>query len=159
MTKRSSLIALAALATLGLSALTPTDASAFGWRGGGYHVGHFGHFGHFGYGYGWHPGGGYNFHRTYWGYRWWPHSWYPRWRFFPRPVVVGGGVIGGGAAYAAAAPTSAPAAGPAPQAAAPQCLTKNYLPNGTVVFADMCTQEQAVGPTNGEPPQGQPGAH
>jgi hypothetical protein len=31
------------------------------------------------------------------------------------------------------------------------CLTKQYLPNGAVAFADMCTQEQAVAMPNGQP--------
>jgi len=154
MKTRASILALAATAALGLSALTPTNASAWGFHGGGfrggYHFGHFGHwggFGHYGWrGYGWRYG--YGFRHAYWGgYRWWP-----RWRFYPRPIIYGGG---GGAAFAAAGP--APAA--APQAPAPQapanCLTKSYMPNGTVVFADMCTQEQGIGQPNG----GQPGAH
>ena len=154
MKTRASILALAATAALGLSALTPTDASAWGFHGGGfrggYHFGHFGHWGGFGH-YGW-RGYGYGFRHAYWGgYRWWP-----RWRFYPRPIIYGG--LGGGAAFAATGP--APAA--APQAAAPQapanCLTKSYLPNGTVMFADMCTQEQGVGPVNGAQPQGQPGS-
>lgn len=155
MKTRASILALAATAALGLSALTPTDASAWGFHGGGfrggYHFGHFGHWGGFGhYGYGWR---GYGFRHAYWGgYRWWP-----RWRFYPRPIIYGG--LGGGAAFAATgpAPAAAPPA-PAPQAPA-NCLTKSYLPNGTVMFADMCTQEQGMGPANGgQQPQGQPGS-
>jgi hypothetical protein len=47
------------------------------------------------------------------------------------------------------------ASAPAPQAQ-PNCLVKQYLPNGAVAFADTCTNEQAVAMPNGAP-QGQPG--
>ncbi len=45
------------------------------------------------------------------------------------------------------APTTviAPAAIPAPC----NCLTKNYTPNGLVVFADICTKESASAPVDG----------
>ena len=51
---RKSLLALTAVAALGVSALAPTQASAK-WFGGGWH-GHHGHHGHFG------------FYKPYWGY-------------------------------------------------------------------------------------------
>jgi len=43
----------------------------------------------------------------------------------------------------------------APAAQQPNCLTKRYLPNGAAEFADMCTQEQAIGMPNGQPGPGQ----
>ncbi len=80
-----------------------------------------------------HPGWGYN-HWRYWGH------WY---RF--RPVVFGG---------APGAPVAAgPVSAPGPVTAAPQaptgscnCLTKQDLPNGGVLFADICTQQSAIAP-------------
>jgi hypothetical protein len=41
-----------------------------------------------------------------------------------------------------------------PAAQQPNCLVKRYLSNGTVEFADMCTQEQAIGAPNGQPGPG-----
>jgi len=144
MKTRTSLLALAATAALALSALTPTNASAWG-RFGGWHGYHHGFHGY--------RHGFYGYHHAFWGrYHWWPYRWYPRWRWYPRPIIYG--AVGAGAAYAVAAPAVAPAA-PAAQPTG-SCLTKNYLPNGSVMFADMCTQEQAVAPTNGPPAQ--PGA-
>jgi hypothetical protein len=164
MKTRMALLALAATATLATSALVPTQASAWGFHGGfhaGFHPG-------FRAGCCWRPGGfhpGYHFGWRGWGYRaafwhahpypirWWPRwGYYPRWHWYPRPIVYG---AVGGAAIAAAAtvPAATPAAAPAPN-----CLTKQYLPNGAVQFADVCTQEQAVGGPSDAPPPGQPGA-
>ena len=82
------------------------------------------------------PGYGYGPRWPRYGY--WGH-WY-RWH----PVYLGGGVP------VAAAPA---AAMPGPAAAAPQaptgncnCLTKQDLPNGGVLFADICTQQSAITP-------------
>jgi hypothetical protein len=158
MKTRMALLALAATATLATSALTPTQASAWGFHGGfragccwrgGFHPGFF------------HPGlrFGWGFRHAYWGiYHPWPRvyprwGWYPRWHWYPRPVVYG--AVGAAAVAAATVPVAAPAAAPAPQ---PNCLTKQYLPNGAVEFADVCTQEQAIGTPNGAQPPAQPGA-
>ena len=173
---RTSLLAIAATAAIAMSALTPTNASAWGRFGGhfgGFHGGfrgfHFGfrgpilshyHFGHWGYGrYHWGFGG----YRWRYGYRWG----YPRfgcYRFgwcypHPRPIIGGPG-FGVGALAATAAPIAAPVQQPVAQQ--PNCLVKQYLPNGAVQFADVCTQEQAIAMPNGAPnamPQqpGQPG--
>jgi len=161
---RTSLFAIAATAAIAISALTPTNASAWG-RGVGFHAGfrgfHFGYHGgfyrHFPYRFG-HWGFG-RYHFGY-GYRWWPR--YGCWRFgwcypHPRPIVYG--ALGAGA-VAATVPAAAPVATPPAQ---PNCLVKQYLPNGAVEFADVCTQEQAVAMPNGAPnampmqPPGQPG--
>jgi len=185
---RTSLFAIAATAAVAISALTPTNASAWGhfggfhggFRGGfhggfrgfhgfgGFHGGfrgfHFGfrgpivshfpyRFGHWGYG---------RYHWGFGGYRWG----YPRiggcWRFgwcypHPRPIVYGG--LAAGALAATAAPVAAPMAAPVQQPVAqqPNCLVKQYLPNGAVQFADVCTQEQAVAMPNAMQPPGQPG--
>src|SRR5580704_9862546 len=164
---RTSLLAIAATAAIAISALAPTNASAWGRGGfhegfhGGFHAFHFGYrggfynhfpcrFGHWGF-------GGYRFG---YGYRSWPHyGWWPRYRFWPRPI--GYGAFGGGALATTAAPAAAPAATQTAQQ--PNCLVKQYLPNGAVQFADMCTQEQAIAMPNGAPnampmqPPGQPG--
>lgn len=42
----------------------------------------------------------------------------------------------------------APAATPAPGPCT--CLTKNYTPDGLVVFADVCTKESASAPVDGK---------
>ena len=65
--------------------------------------------------------------------RWhWGHYWYD-WRFLrDRAVYVGG-------------PAVAPVSVAQPVAASSQsCLTKEYLPDGRALFADICTHEEAV---------------
>jgi len=79
-------------------------------------------------------------HRPIWGHnhwRYWGH--WNRWH----PVVYGGAPIG----PVAAAPAASPAAA-APQAptGSCNCLTKQELPNGGVLFADICTQQSAIAP-------------
>ena len=153
MSIRNTTIALAALAMLAGTALTSTSASALGGHGFGGHMGH-----------GPVVGGGrfhfdhrfpiwdrYHFQHRFpiWGYRNWP-----RWRFgyyrfwrFPRPVVIGGtaGVV---------TTTAASARASAPAARQTSCLTKDYAPDGTVIFKDLCTNEEGVGAPQGAPPQG-----
>ena len=64
----------------------------------------------------------------------WPHWHRHHHRYWiPYPVIVGGGT----AAYAATTTVrSAPC----------NCLTKEYLPDGSVLFKDLCTKEAAVSP-------------
>jgi hypothetical protein len=69
----------------------------------------------------------------------WPRR--PHWHrhhhrhWVPYPVIVGSGVT----AYAATATVrSAPC----------NCLTKEYLPDGGVLFKDLCTKEMAVSPSS-----------
>jgi hypothetical protein len=151
---RTSLLAIAATAAVAISAFTPTNASAFGHFGGGYHGGFHGHFGyhggfyrHYPYRFGHYGWGGYR-----WGfgnrYRWW----YPRYgyRWYPRPII-NGGLGAGPLAATSAVPT---AAQPMSAAQQPNCLVKQYLPNGAVQFADTCTQEQAIAMPNGQPGPG-----
>ncbi len=149
MLTRKTLLAIAATAALGASALGTTEASAWGFHGFRYHA-HFGsHFGsHWAfhrYGYHW----GYR-HFYRWNYGWYrPHWWRYRWISYHRPYLYG--AVGAGVA---AAPISAavqrPMAQPVQQAQAPgNCLVKQYLQNGSVVFQDICTQETAVAPTPG----------
>jgi hypothetical protein len=112
MLRKSTLLALAASAALGLAALSPTAASAHGGfgHGGGFHGG------------GFHGGfhGGYGFHRYVGWHR-------PIW--YARPVV-----------YAAVRPVAV--ASPAPCT----CLSKEYTPEGAVLFKDRCTNEAAMNP-------------
>jgi hypothetical protein len=164
MSIRKSVFALAALATLGTSALAPTSASAFGFGGhigGGHFGGHFGGFGHlggFGHFGGFHFGG---FHGIWhgaglhpgpicsWGcgypgrYHWWPRF-YPRYGYGYRGGAIYGAGVGPSVNYAAPAPApaSAPTSG---------CLTKQELPDGTALFQDLCTQEQAETQPQGAP--------
>ena len=82
-------------------------------------------------------------HRPFpiWGHgpRWprygsWGH-WY-RWH----PMYLGGGVP------VAAAPAAAIPAAPQAPTGNCNCLTKQDLPNGGVLFADICTQQSAIAP-------------
>jgi hypothetical protein len=63
----------------------------------------------------------------------WSHPWMCR-----RPVHI----VRYGGYYPVAAATLAPA----PVAASCTCLRKTYLPNGAVLFQDVCTNESAVNP-------------
>jgi len=68
----------------------------------------------------------------HWGHRWgYGYGW--------RPVIYGGAPV----ASVAPAPAAMPAA--APQAAS-ACLTKQNLPNGAVLFQDVCTHQSAIAP-------------
>ena len=136
MNLKTSLLALAAVVALGTTALTSTSAEAHGkgFHGGGkgFHGGHF-HKGH-GHGHGHfhkhhHHGHG-HFHRHHRHVHWHGH-WRHRHIYYPRPVVY--------------------AARPVVYSAAPTvnrctCLTKEYTPEGAVLFKDICTNEAAINP-------------
>jgi hypothetical protein len=139
MSRKSIILAVAALASLGTIALSSTSASAFGHGGGfgGFHAGGSTHMSSFrGTGF---RGGGFGFHRI--GY-FHPH-WYPHYRFGWRNHYWAAPVIATGiAAGYSTAPTWNRCT----------CLTKEYTPDGAVVFKDLCTQETATnGPANGGP--------
>jgi hypothetical protein len=140
MLNRSSFLALAAITALGVAALAPTSASAFGGRGGG---GHFG--GHVGGGqFGGHFGGG-HFGGHFGGERFvnnYHQHWRWNWRrpgYYGVPVAVGAATVATGAVYAAAPRTPAPSC---------TCLTKEYLPDGSLLFKDVCTNEAAMAAGN-----------
>ncbi len=130
---RNALFALAAVVSLGtLSVATSSDALA--WGGGG-----------------WKKPGGPGVVKPWpkpwpkpgWGKPYWPHWRHGYWRrhyYYAAPVVVGAGY----AAYRAA---------PA-QPNLCSCLTKEYTPEGQVVFRDKCTNEIAVAPVSGVQQQG-----
>jgi hypothetical protein len=114
---RKTAIALVTIGTLATTALAPTGASAF-------YGGHGGYSGH-----------GYSVHATmirrlgppilqpphhypHWHFGWHRHYWV-------EPVVATGYVAPGRCT----------------------CLTKDYLQDGSVVFRDVCTKEEAMAPS------------
>jgi hypothetical protein len=119
MLRKSTLLAVAASAALGLAMLAPTAASAHGGHGGGG-----GHGGHGGGGWGGHGG----YHQWHYGYR------RPIW--YARPVV-----------YSVARPVAVSSPGPC------TCLSKEYTPEGAVLFKDRCTNEAAMNPPAQPAPQ------
>lgn len=137
--KSLALGASAAIVALGAALFAPTSASAFGHNGGGMHGG-----GHGG-GYGGHPhstgGGGHrvpNYHRFPQGHTHYPHRIPHRRIGFRHPGWIAAPVM--------AAPMIAVAR---PVAAAPgpcTCLSKEYTPEGRVLFKDRCTNEAAINP-------------
>jgi hypothetical protein len=127
MFRKSVLLAVAASAALGLAVLGSTDAFARGHGGGGHGGGRGGHGIHGGGG-GMRMHGGGHFRHVHRHHRHW-HRHYVRWH---RPVVYGGY-----ATYAVARPAIA---GPC------TCLTKEYTPEGAVLFKDRCTNEMAMNP-------------
>src|SRR5262245_30914932 len=126
---RKLILAAAALATLGTAALSATEASAFGFRHGGFH--HFGfrsHWSHFShYRYHWH------WNRYHFAYHRWPHYRPYYWRTDWRGPAYYGAV--------SSAPVQAPVQIAAPRPARPACIVKQYSPQGAVMFIDRCTQE------------------
>jgi len=139
MLRKSTLLAVAASAALGLAMLSPISASAHGggghggghgggMHGGGHGGGHGGHGGHGGWGHhgGWSHGGFARHHHRH--YRW-RVGYYHRPIWYAQPVVYGG--------YTVARPIT-----PGPCT----CLTKEYTPEGAVVFKDRCTNEEAMNP-------------
>jgi len=135
---RKSLLAIAAIASFGALALASTDASARGFGGGGFRGGGM----HAG---GMHVGGGvrsvgfrggHSFRRIVHVRPHW-HHWHHRWHFgWRRPYWVTPVIGAGVATYPVAAPTYNRCT----------CLTKEYTPEGAVVFKDLCTQESAMNP-------------
>jgi hypothetical protein len=127
MSTRTSLFALAAIAALGTTTLAPTSASALGFGGhfGGHVSGHFGvhYWGHgYSYNHWWHP---YPWHFCHFGLYCHPH------------IGIGLGVASTVVTGSVAA--SAPASVPAPGG----CLSKRELPDGSALFRDHCTGEEA----------------
>ena len=132
---KTSMLMLAAVASVGVTLATSAAEARPGFQGGfrgGFHRPHF------------RP----HFH---------PHR-HVRWH---RPWIYGVGAAAVAApAYAAVAPRPAAAApAPPPAAAAPgacTCLTKEYTQDKLVVFTDRCTKEMAAAPIGGPQQQAQP---
>ncbi len=161
MLTRKTLFALAATAALGVSALGTTQASAWGFHGFGYHS-HFASHWAFRYHY-WHS----HVYRPYWShYHWYrPYLWRYRWIGAYRPYyrTYGYGAIGTAAAPISAGYAQPPVSQPVqpvvqqPPQQPTNCLVKQYMPNGAVVFQDTCTQEIAVSPAQAGGMQGPQG--
>jgi hypothetical protein len=130
MSTRTSLLALAAIATIATAALAATEASAAQFT-----VNHFG--GHFGLHYPYPRicalGCGHwrDHEEDEREHRWsdWGHR-----PYYGGPVGVAG--------VASLPPASAQFSAPAPTPSG-GCLTKRELPDGSALFRDLCTQEQA----------------
>ena len=145
MFRKSMMLALAATVSLGAFALSSSTASAFHPVGGGGAV-HLSGGGGLKFNGGLHvkhtpfvtgikikPWPTFNHHVHFWPrYWWWRHSW--RRPYWIAPVVA----TGGGAAAATYAST--------PATNRCTCLTKDYTPQGAVVFTDVCTNEMAMNP-------------
>ena len=128
MIRKSTLLAVAASAALGLAMLAPMSASAKGHGGGGGGGGmHGGHGGGMHGGHGGHGGGriGHIGHRH--------HHHHPHWHVrYHRPIWYGVRTVG----YTVARPVAGPCT----------CLSKEYTPDGRVLFKDLCTNEAAINP-------------
>jgi hypothetical protein len=139
MIRKSTILALAAVASLGALAMSTTSASAFHFGGGGARIGgaHVG---------GLHLGGArvagphigfrqnFAFRRIV---RVWPphHHWHWRWHFAHRPYWIAPVVATSVVRPYSVAPTGTC-----------NCLTKSYTQEGAVVFKDVCTNEMAMNP-------------
>jgi hypothetical protein len=138
MSRKSTIMALAAIASLATFALASTDASARGGGGGGGGMrmggggGHMSSFRTSGIRTGGLRGSSFAFRRIV---RIHPPHWHPHYRFgWRRPYWIAPVVATGVAAYAA------------PTWNRCTCLTKEYTPEGAVVFKDLCTKEIAMNP-------------
>ena len=130
MIRKSTLLAVAASAALGLAMLAPTSASAMRGGGGGHGGG--GMHGGGGGMHGGHGGGGRIGHIGHIGH----HHHHPHWHVrYHRPVWYGVRTVGY-AGYTVARPVSGPCT----------CLSKEYTPDGRVLFKDLCTNEAAINP-------------
>jgi len=151
MFRKSLMLALAATVTLGAVALSSSSASAFHAGGGGggaraFSGGSGFKFGgamrlngmhsnpHFITGIKINPGLKFGHHWN-WNHRWlwWRYSW--RRPYWIAPVIATGGVAAAATTYASTPATNTCT-----------CLTKQYTPQGAVVFKDVCTNEMAMNP-------------
>ncbi len=135
MSRKSTLLALAAVASVGAFALSSSSASAFGFGGhGGAHFVGAGHGPMIARAHGLGPMQA--AHKPIFNPHW---HWHWHWRHFGwrRPIWIAPIVAGGVATYAA---TTTPTYNRC------TCLTKDYTPQGAVVFKDVCTNESAMNP-------------
>jgi hypothetical protein len=147
MLNRTTILALAAVAAIGAASLASSSALAMGNQGVGNHglsgktsgnvnglkkhpdIGQIGK-----------PKKNPDIGNIHWPHR--HHHYRHFWRYYP--VIVGGGSV----AYATSRTTPAPAG-------TCNCLTKEYLADGSVLFKDLCTKEMAVKPASSNQAQGQ----
>ena len=178
-------LALAAIVTLGATALTTSNAAAKGFHGHSGHASHshgmrhsfrhfrshryhFSHYRHWHNHYRWRFSRNYHYkhyrygHYRYW--RWYGHyrycNWYrgsycsryPYYRYTYRYRTYSEPSYG-----TDNDDDSAPAVRTMPVQAAPaqpaNCLIKQYLPDGNVLFRDVCTKEEAVTDNDDTPPE------
>jgi hypothetical protein len=148
-------LAIATIATLGTFALAPTGASAMGFGGHGFGGGH-----SFGGGGGRSFGGGFGGGRSFggghfammtrgsgWGHgpQHWPHPhWHPHWHY------AWGGPYYGGTTTAVYSTPSYSTPSYTTRTDSCTCLTKEYLPDNSVLFKDVCTKESALSPVNND---------
>jgi len=126
MLRKSTLLAVAASAALGLAMLNPVTASAKPGHGGGH---------------GMHGGGGHKMHGGGHGFRHvrhHRHHWHRHHVRYHRPIWYAAPVV-----YAARPAVAGPCT----------CLTKEYTPEGAVLFKDRCTNEAAINPPVQAPQQ------
>lgn len=145
---RSSFLALAALAAVAATALVPNSASAH-FGGGGWGGSHWGG-GQWGGGH-W---AGHGWHQPSYGNNWYSHWHSP---YFGRGPNYYGSIGHDGPSYPTyygIQPVVQPPPMPAPPPVRPNCLSKSYVPDGTVVLADNCTKEVAASGPEGPPPPG-----
>ena len=140
MIRKSTLLAVAASAALGLAMLAPTSASARGGGGGGHGGGgmHGGgmHGGgmHGGGMHGGHHGGGHHVGHHH-------HHHHPRWYVgYRRPIWYGVPAVGYAGYTVNTVARPVVASGPC------TCLSKEYTQDGRVLFKDLCTNEAAINP-------------
>jgi hypothetical protein len=127
MISKSTILAVAATAALGLAMFSASEASARGYGGGGHGGGGMHNGG------GMHFAGGYGRGRGDGGRHWHPHP-HPHWHVgYHHPIWVGGVRT---AEYSVATPVNGPCT----------CLSKEYTPDGRVLFKDLCTNEAAINP-------------
>jgi hypothetical protein len=129
MLRKTTLLALAATAVLGLVAVTPDFASARGHGGHGGHGGRGAH-GHHGHGHHGHHGRGHRHghrheHRRHWHVRWHRQQYVRPYYYAVRPALPG--------------PCT--------------CLSKEYTPDGAVLCQDRCSNEMAMYPPAMAPQQ------
>jgi hypothetical protein len=149
MFRKSITLALAAAVSLGAFALSASTASAFHAAGGGGGVHAIGSGGVRAFGSGLHVNSspmvqGIRIKPQVFGIKINPifnhHAHWPRWGWyrytFRHPYWVAPVIAGGVATYAATTPTTSTCT----------CLTKQYTPEGAVVFKDVCTNEMAMNP-------------
>jgi hypothetical protein len=178
-------LALAAVVTIGATALTTSNAAAKGFHGHSGHASHshgmrhsfrhfrshryhFSHYRHWHNHYRWRFSRHYHYkhyrygHYRYW--RWYGHyrycNWYrgsycsryPYYRYTYRYRTYSEPSYG-----TDNDDDSAPAVRRMPAQAAPSqpanCLVKQYLPDGNVLFRDVCTKEEAVTDNDDTPPE------
>jgi hypothetical protein len=156
MFKRITLAAFASTAILSLAAISPASAQHHpgtggmhlggsgmhhpggfgGFHPGGFHPGGFHPGGHHPGGFhpgGFHPGGFHPHHPRWW--RW-------HWRHYPYSQVF----VEPGYSTSYVAPTYTTSAPTAVATCPSNCLKKQYLEDGSVVFTDQCTNESATAP-------------